>query len=81
MALEQIPIGRPFDMIQNTIYACPAAKTTLFTLGAPTIFQSTDPAFGTSKALTLDTNNEAVISAPFLRCTSAGPQPITLKRD
>ena len=80
MATEQIPIGPIFSMVQNTIYALPAAPVLAFVTGTPTLQQSTDVAFGASKAVTLDTNNQAQLAGPFIRCTSAGPQLITLKR-
>lgn len=67
-----LPIGRQFTFVQNTVYALPARKCTLFTEGSDTFTVSTDVAFTASKALTL-TNGQADTSAGFVRCTTGTP--------
>lgn len=79
MPTEVIPMGVPFSMVQNTIYALPAVKCTLFTTGAPTLQQSTDVGFTANVAVAL-TNGQMEVAGGFIRCTTAGPQLITLKR-
>jgi hypothetical protein len=78
-AQEGIPIGTTFQMVQNTIYALPASRVLLFCTGAPTLQQSTEVTFTASAAVTLAAN-QAELAGAFLRCTSAGPQPIILKK-
>lgn len=79
MPTEVISIGPVFSMVQNTIYALPAPRVLLFTTGAPTIEQANDVAFTAPVAVTL-TGGQAELGGRFLRCTSAGPQLVTLKR-
>jgi hypothetical protein len=78
-AQEGIPIGPTFQMVQNTIYALPASRVLLFTTGAPTLQQSTEVTFAANAAVTL-TAGQAELAGGFLRCTTAGPQPILLKK-
>jgi hypothetical protein len=66
-------------IVQNQIYALPVNRCLLFVEGAPTIQQSNTIDFTANKAVTLDTNNEAELSAGFIRCTS-GNITISLKR-
>lgn len=80
MPTEVITIGPVFSMVQNTVYALPAPKVTLFTTGAPTLQQANDVAMTAPVAVTL-TGGMSQLTGAFLRCTSAGPQLVTLKRD
>jgi hypothetical protein len=80
MPTELLPVGTPVTLVQNQIYALPAAKVTLFTDAAtPTIQQSNTAAFTANTAVTL-TGGSSVVSSGFLRATTAGVV-ITLKRD
>lgn len=79
MPINTIPIGRPFAMVQNTVYALPNRRVLLFAdTAAPTFFQSETAAFTVSVAVTL-TGGQAELSGQFLRVTSAGPVNVTLK--
>lgn len=74
-----LPIGRPFPVVQNTVYALPGTLVTMFSdAAAPTYFQSTTEAFTVSVAVVL-TNGQAELAGAFLRCTSADPGNIILK--
>jgi hypothetical protein len=79
MPTEAISCGPVFSMIQNTVYSLPACHALLFTTGAPTLQQSTVLAMTAPVSITL-TNGQAEVAGGFIRCTSAGPQLITLKR-
>ena len=81
MPLEKLCEGVLTTMPQNTIFALPAKKVTLFTnTAAPTLQVSNDPAFATSVAVTL-TDGAAVVAAGFIRATAVGGALVTLKRD
>lgn len=78
MAQRLLSIGYPQTIAQNEIVALPSRRVLLFSQdAAPTFFQSNDPAFATSVAVTL-TNGQAELGAGFLRCTSVAPGPIML---
>lgn len=79
MPTEVITIGPTFSMIQNVVYALPGCRTRLFTTGAPTLQQSNDVAFAANTAVTL-TDGMAELAGQFIRCTSAGPQLVVLKK-
>jgi hypothetical protein len=79
MPTEVISIGPAFSMVQNVVYALPAPRVLLFTTGAPTLEQANDVAMTAPVAVTL-TGGQAELAGKFLRCTSAGPQLVTLKR-
>ena len=65
-----ISTGQQVALTQNTVYALPGRKVTLFCdAAAPTFEQSTDLAFTLPKAVTL-TNGQADLAAGFIRCTS-----------
>lgn len=72
-----VPIGRAFTLTQNSIYALPARKSTIFHDGSGTITVSNDVAFTASKALTL-TNGQAETAAGFVKCTT-GDAVVTVK--
>lgn len=80
MPTTTIPIGPPFAMAQNIIYALPAVKCTLFTTGTPTIQQSDAVGFSANKVITLDANNQAIVAGGWIRCTT-GAITVLLKRD
>lgn len=79
MPTEQISMGPPTSINQNQVYALPAVHALLFTTGAPTLQQANDVAMTAPVAVTL-TGGQAELAGGFLRCTSAGPILITLKR-
>lgn len=79
MPTEVISIGPAFSMVQNVVYALPALRVLLFTVGAPTLFQANDLAMTTPVAVTL-AGGQAELAGKFLQCTSTGPQVVTLKR-
>jgi hypothetical protein len=79
MAGELISCGPPFSMVQNAVYALPASRCLLFTTGAPTLQQDNDVAMPAPVAITL-TGGQAELAGGFIRCTSAGPQLIILKK-
>ena len=74
-----ISLGPVFSMVQNTVYALPASRCLLFTTGAPTLQVANDVAMTAPVAVVL-TAGQAELSGQFLRCTSAGPQLVTLKK-
>lgn len=79
---EALSCGFPVTMVQNQVYALPARKVTLFSPTGGTIEQDTVVGFGSAKAVTLDTNNEAVVVGGFIRQTAAaGGLVVTLKKD
>jgi hypothetical protein len=79
---EALSTGFPVTMVQNQVYALPSRKCTLFSNAGGTIEQANDVGFGTPKAVTLDTNNEATVVGGFIRQTAAaGGLTITLKKD
>jgi hypothetical protein len=79
MPTELLSCGPVWSMIQNTVYALPASRCLLFTTGAPTLEQSTVVAMTAPVAVTL-TGGQAELAGGFLRCTSAGPQLVVLKK-
>lgn len=79
MPTELLSLGPVSSLVQNTVYALPAVHCLLFTTGAPTLQQSTDVAMTAPVAVVL-TAGQAELAGGFLRCTSAGPQLVTLKR-
>jgi hypothetical protein len=81
MATEVLPVGMPWKMNPNQIYALPGMKVTVFTThGAPALEVSnhSDYAFP-GITLTL-TNGAALAAGGFIR-TAASDVTITLKRD
>lgn len=68
-------------LTQNVVYALPASRCLLFCeVAAATLFQSNTPAFTVSIAITLDANKQAEVAGGFIRCTSAGPVNVILKK-
>lgn len=80
MPTELLPLGTPTALVQNTIYALPAVKATIFSdATTPTIQQSNTVAFTANVVVTL-TAGASTVSGGFLRTTSSGVT-VTLKRD
>jgi hypothetical protein len=79
MPTELLSLGPVSSLVQNQVYALPAVKCKLFTTGAPTLQKANDVAMTAPVAVVL-VDGEAELSSGFLRCTSAGPQLVTLKR-
>jgi hypothetical protein len=78
VAMRLLSIGYIQSLAQNEIVALPSRRTLLFCdAAAPTFFQSNDPAFGVSVAVTL-ANGQAELAGGFLRVTSAGPVNVKL---
>jgi hypothetical protein len=78
--MEKLSCGPILSLVQNTIYALPPHKCTLFTsAAAPTIQQSTSATFADNATVTLTAGASEVVGA-FLRVTSAGPTPAVLRR-
>lgn len=69
MATELLPIGTPFTMVQNRIYATPARKHMIHAQAAVEI--SDTVAFAASDVLTNADTVGAENAAPFIRCTTA----------
>lgn len=79
MPTELLPIGMPWTMVANQIYALPAVEVTLFTDAAsPTITQSGTSAFTANSAVTL-TGGMATVGGGFIRATAN--TLVVLKRD
>jgi hypothetical protein len=79
MPTETLSCGPIWSMIQNVVYALPASRCLLLTTGAPTLQQANDLAMTAPVAVTL-TGGQAELAGGFLRCTSAGPQLVVLKK-
>lgn len=79
MPTELLPIGMPWTMIANRVYALPQSKVLLFTdAAAPTITQSGTQAFTANSAVTL-TGGMATLGGGFIKATA--DTLVTLKRD
>lgn len=79
MATTLLSIGYPQVMVQNQIYALPAARCLLFTdTAAATIEQENDTTFASGVALTL-ASGQAEVAGGFIRCTS-GNINVVLKK-
>ena len=80
MPTNTLSCGPVQSMVQNTIYALPPVKCTLFTdATTPTIQQSLTSTFTANVVLTLTSGQSEVVGG-FIRCTSAGPINVILKR-
>jgi hypothetical protein len=79
MPTEQILIGPVFSMVQNVIYAAPPVPSRLYADTAVVVVQSDTVAFTASTACTL-AEGGYLITAPFIKMTSAGPANIRLSR-
>lgn len=77
--MDQIQMGPVFAMVQNTAYAAPPVPCRLYTDIAATITQSNTAAFTASSAVTLS-EGSYLITAPFIKLTSAGPVNVRLSR-
>jgi hypothetical protein len=76
---ELLPIGMPWTMKANQVYAVPAVEVTLFTDAAsPTITQSNTLAFTASQPVTLTAGSSAVLGS-FIKATA--DTLVILKRD
>lgn len=72
-------MGPVFAMVQNVAYAAPPVPCRLYTDIAATITQSNTEAFTASTACTL-VEGGYLVTAPFIKCTSAGPVNVRLSR-
>ena len=79
MPTELLPLGTPVAMVQNQVYALPAVQCRLYTDNAATVQQSTTQTFTANTAVTL-VEGSYLLTAPFVRITSAGPVNVVLKR-
>lgn len=79
--MECIPVGVVTAMPQNTIFALPSVRVRLFSnSAAPAFFQSNDPAFGTSIAVTL-ADGMAELAGGFIRQTGfVGSASVMLRK-
>lgn len=79
MPTNTVPMGSPFAMVQNTIYALPPVQCSIYSdATSPTIQQSQTVEFTANTSVTL-TAGAGVVNGGFIRCTS-GAINITLKR-
>ena len=77
--MEKLNVGLN-TMVQNTIYALPASRCTVFTDAAtPTIQTSTTDVFTANTVVTL-TAGVAEVGGAFMRVTSAGPISVMIKK-
>jgi hypothetical protein len=77
--MEKLNLGLN-SMVQNTIYALPAVRVTLFTdATTPTIQTSNTDVFIANAAVTLTAGQGEPLGA-FIRVTTAGPINVMLKR-
>lgn len=77
--MEKLNVGLN-SMVQNTIYALPAVRVTLFTdATTPTIQTSNTDVFTANVAVTL-TGGAAEVYGAFVRVTTTGPINVVLKR-
>jgi hypothetical protein len=79
MATEMISMGPVTAMVQNQIYAAPSVPARLYTDIAATIQQSNTVAFTANTTVTL-TEGGYLVTAPFIRVTSAGPVNVRFSR-
>ena len=78
MPTEVLPIGMPWTMVANQVYALPPLAVTLYTdAAAPTITQSGTQAFTANTSVTLS-GGAADVVGPFIKATSN--VLVTLKR-
>jgi len=81
MPTELISIGVVTPLTQNVAYALPASRCLLMCdTAAATFLQSLTQAFTASVALTPDANEQIEVAGGFIKCTSAGPTNIILKK-
>jgi len=77
--MEKLNVGLN-TMVQNTIYALPASRCTVFTdATSPTIQTSTTDIFTANVAVTL-TNGVAEAPGAFIRVTTAGPINVMIRK-
>ena len=68
-------------MVQNQVYALPNSRGLLYCdVAAATFEQSNTEAFTLATALAPDANEQIEVAGRFIRCTSAGPVNVTIKR-
>jgi len=77
--MDQILMGPVFSMVQNTVYAAPPVPCRLYADTAVVVTQSNTAAFTASTACTLSEGGY-LITAPFIKMTSAGPANVRLSR-
>lgn len=81
MPTQLLSPGLSQVLTQNTVFALPAVKTTLFCGdNAPVLEVSNTPDFAQKSSITL-TAGSASISGAFIRSTGATPITVILKRD
>lgn len=81
MPIQSIPFGPPAVLTQNTVFALPAAKATIFTADTtPALEISNTSDFAAKSTVTL-TAGSAIVGGGFIRSTGASPITIVLKRD
>lgn len=77
---QLLTVGTSFLITQNTVFALPSRRCLLSCdTATPGLEQSNDPAFGTLKAVTLDSNNQAEVAHSFLRSTAVGGATVNLE--
>jgi hypothetical protein len=79
MPTEVVFMGPVTAMIQNVAMAAPAVPCRLYADTGATITQSNTVAFTASTAVTL-TEGGYLITAPFVKLTSAGPVNVRFSR-
>ena len=67
--LLQIGVVTTLSSVAPTIYALPYRECTIFTNGATTIHQSTDPAMASTVAVTLS-GGQAKVAGAFIKVTT-----------
>ena len=78
MATEVLPIGMPWTMKANQVYALPPVAVTVYSdAAAPVLAQSTTVEFTPNTAVTF-TENVANPTGAFLRATA--DTPVVIKR-
>lgn len=78
MPTTVISFGPPFLMVQNIVYALPAARGLLFSDTAGTFEQASNLA-GPFIATAALAGGQVEVAGAFIRCTTASPT-VTLKR-
>jgi len=82
MPTEALTIGDIHNLIQNVVYALPATKCLLYCSTVAATFQQSDTVtFTVNSPLALTAAGQAEVAGGFIRCTSAGPVGVYLKRD
>lgn len=76
-----LSVGYVQALVQNQVYALPTSRCLLMCdTAAATFLQSLTQAFTVSVALTPDANEQIEVAGGFIKCTSAGPTNVILKK-